>query len=109
MGIGSFYCGFQAGWPSEGLLFEHPYVAGRDAVDIITTVGSTEADGGATLLVGPTLAIAVSDRCRLVFGGGPVLRATTSRTQAESLEPRSPVLASQRTGYVIRTSLRLGW
>lgn len=116
------------------VLLEHPYVAGRDAIDIISTVGATravtqrlsvgveavgsdlealwdseEAEGGATVLVGPTVAIAVSDRCRLVFGGGPVLRATTSRVQTDLLNTLSPPLSAQRTGYVIRTSLRLAW
>jgi hypothetical protein len=116
------------------VLLEHPYSADRDGVDIITTVGATralmsnvwlgveavgsdleglwdseEAEGGATVLVGPTLAVAVSDRWRLVLGGGPVLRATTSRTRVEVPYVQSPLFLGSRTGYVIRTSLRLAW
>ncbi|MEP6493915.1 MAG: hypothetical protein ABJF01_14635 [bacterium] len=115
------------------VLIEHPYAAGRDAVDVVTTVGamravasglwlgveavgsdleglwdSEEAEGGATVLVGPTLALAVSNRWRLVVGGGPVLRATTDRARAGLSGPTSTQLP-QQSGYVIRTSLRLGW
>jgi hypothetical protein len=114
------------------VLIEHPFVSGRDAVDVITTVGAThaltqriwlgveavgsdlegfwnseEAEGGATLLVGPTLAVAVSDHWRLVVGGGPVLRATTDHAMLEG-NP-SLALPSGRAGYVIRTSVRRAW
>ena len=109
---------------AAGVLLEHPYTAGRDALDLITSLGvahaltstlwlgveavgsdlegfwdQAEAEGGATLFVGPTLALSPSDSWRLVVGGGPVLR-TTSNTMAQ---------AEQRSGYVIRTSVRLGW
>ena len=109
---------------AAGVLLEHPYAAGRDALDLITSLGvshaltstlwlgveavgsdlegfwdQAEAEGGATLFVGPTLALSPSDSWRLVVGGGPVLR-TTSSTVAQ---------AEQRSGYVIRTSVRLGW
>jgi hypothetical protein len=108
-----------------GVLLEHPYAAGRDALDLITSVGAShaltsalwlgveavgsdlegfwdsgEAEGGATLFVGPTLAFSPSGSWRLVVGGGPVLR-TTSSTAAPSVE--------QRSGIFIRTSVRLGW
>jgi hypothetical protein len=110
---------------AAGVLLEHPYAAGRDALDLITSIGAShaltstlwlgveavgsdlegfwdsgEAEGGATLFVGPTLAFSPSGSWRLVVGGGPVLR-TTSSTAAPSIE--------QRSGYVIRTSVRLGW
>ena len=61
---------------------------------------SGEAEGGATLFAGPTLAFSPMGSWRLVIGGGPVLRATSS-TAATS--------AQQRSGYVLRTSVRLGW
>jgi hypothetical protein len=61
---------------------------------------SGEAEGGATLFVGPTLAFSPAGSWRLVVGGGAVLR-TTSSTAAPS--------AQQRSGYVLRTSVRLGW
>lgn len=110
---------------AAGVLLEHPYAAGRDVLDLITSLGashaltstlwlgveavgsdlegfwdSAEAEGGATLFVGPTLALSPSGSWRLVVGGGPVLR-TTSSTAALSAERRS--------GYVLRTSVRLGW
>lgn len=110
---------------AAGVLLEHPYASGRDALDLITSLGashaltstlwlgveavgsdlegfwdSAEAEGGATLFVGPTLAFSPSGSWRLVVGGGPVLR-TTSSTAAPPAERRS--------GYVLRTSVRLGW
>ncbi|HTE45409.1 MAG TPA: hypothetical protein VK636_09220 [Gemmatimonadaceae bacterium] len=116
------------------VLLEHPYAAGRDGADVVTTIGATraltsrlwlgveavgsdleglwdseEAEGGATVLVGPTFAVAMSDRVRLVFGGGPVLRATTDKAREDVLNQPSLLLPGQRTGYVIRTSLRVGW
>lgn len=112
------------------VLIEHPFVSGRDAVDIVTTVAasralsnrvwlgveavgsdlegfwdSEEAEGGATLLVGPTLAASLTERWRLVVGGGAVLRATTDRALATSPSLTSP----HRAGYVLRTSLRRVW
>jgi len=113
------------------LLLEHPYAAGRDGLDVITTVGASralssrvwlgveavgsdlegffdreEAEGGATLLVGPSVAIGLAERWRLVVGGGPVLRVTNNA--APTPMGVSP-LAPQRSGYVLRTSLRVGW
>jgi len=110
---------------AAGVLLEHPYAAGRDAPDLITSLGAShaltstlwfgveavgpdlegfwdsgEAEGGATLFVGPTLAFSPAASWRLVVGGGPVLR-TTASTAATS--------AQQRSGYVLRTSVRLGW
>lgn len=61
---------------------------------------SDEAEGGATLYVGPTLAFSPAASWRFVVGGGLVLRAASS-TAAPSAE--------QRSGYVLRTSVRLGW
>ena len=112
-------------------LLEHPYVAGRDALDVITTVGASralssrvwlgveavgsdleglfdreEAEGGATLLVGPTLAVGLAERWRLVVGGGPVLRVTSNAAPTPmGVSPLTP----QASGYVLRTSLRVGW
>ena len=110
---------------AAGVLLEHPYAAARDELDLITSVGfshavtsslwlgaeavgrdleglwdSREAEGGSTVLVGPTLAFAPSagSSWSLVVGGGPVLRTTSST----AVRPRN-------TGYVIRTSVRVGW
>lgn len=116
------------------VLIEHPFVSGRDGVDVITTIGaaraltqrvwlgveavgsdlegfwdSEEAEGGATVLVGPTLAVGVSDHWRLVVGGGPVFRATTDRQPAALASGPSLVAPSGRAGYVLRTSFRRAW
>lgn len=116
------------------VLLEHPFTAGRDAVDIVTTIGATralthrvwlgveavgsdlegfwnrdEAEGGATLLIGPTLAVGVSDRWHLVMGGGPVIHATTDRAlNTVGTEPSLGVPSAQ-AGYVLRVSLRRVW
>jgi hypothetical protein len=68
---------------------------------------SEEAEGGATVLVSSTLAIAVTDRWRLVVGGGPVLRATPDR--AAAAVNASFAAPGGRTGYVLRTSVRRAW
>ncbi|HEY7236375.1 MAG TPA: hypothetical protein VH539_19600 [Gemmatimonadaceae bacterium] len=115
------------------VLLEHAYALGRDPVDVVTTIGASralsssvwvgvevvgsdlegfldteEAEGGATVLVGPTLAFAVAQRWRLVLGGGPVLRASSNATPTGAPSPASP-LGTQRSGYVLRSSLRLAW
>lgn len=116
------------------VLLEHAFTPGRDAVDIVTTVGVTravtqrvwvgveavasdlegffeseEAEGGATVLIGPTLGVRASDRWRLLVGGGPVLRATTNEPLAP-IGVGSPVSATNgRAGYVLRVSLRRDW
>jgi hypothetical protein len=111
------------------VLLERPHAAGRDALDVITTMGfahaiapsvwlgveavgsdleglwdNDEAEGGATVLLGPTLAVAASARLRLVVGGGPVVRAT--RSTATALTGSG---AERATGYVLRTSVRAAW
>lgn len=112
------------------VLLERPHATGRDALDVITTVGfahaivpsvwlgveavgsdleglweSDEAEGGATVLVGPTLAVAASARWRLVVGGGPVVRASRSTALTAQEAPG----AERATGYVLRTSVRAAW
>jgi hypothetical protein len=112
------------------VLLERPHAAGRDALDVITTVGfahavapgvwlgveavgsdlegfweQEEAEGGATLLLGPTLAVSPSARWRLVVGGGPVVRATRSTALAAVGDKG----AERATGYVLRTSVRAAW
>jgi hypothetical protein len=112
------------------VLLERPHATGRDALDVITTVGfahaiapsvwlgveavgsdleglweNDESEGGATVLLGPTLAVSPSARLRLVVGGGPVMRATRS-TAAMALTAPGP---ERGTGYVLRTSVRAAW
>lgn len=116
------------------VLLEHPFVSGRDAVDVITTVGaahaltqrvwlgveavgsdlegfwdSEETEGGATLLIGPTLAVSVTDRWRVVMGGGPVIHATTDKRLDGALSGPSALPVSRQSGYVMRLSLRRVW
>jgi hypothetical protein len=116
------------------VLIEHPFAVGRDAVDVITTVGvshaltrrlwlgveavasdleglwdSEEAEGGATLLIGPTLAVAASDRWRLVVGGGPVVRATKDKPINGLGSGPSLGTPTGQSGYVLRLSLRRIW
>jgi len=112
------------------VLLERPHATGRDALDVITTVGfvhavapsvwlgveavgsdleglweKEEAEGGATVLLGPTLAVSPSARLRLVVGGGPVVRA--SRSTALTMAGGDG--AGRATGYVLRTSVRAAW
>lgn len=109
---------------------ERPLEEGRDAVDLITSVGwshrlsdvgrigveaigqdlegfwsAEEAEGGATLFAGPTLALAPGDGSRWAFvvGAGPVLRATHSSRSSGA--PRDIVI-DRASGYLVRTSLR---
>jgi hypothetical protein len=112
------------------VLLERPHATGRDALDVITTVGfahaiapsvwlgveavgsdleglweNDESEGGATVLLGPTLAVSPSARLRLVVGGGPVVRATRST----ALTSPAAGGAERATGYVLRTSVRAAW
>lgn len=113
-------------------LLEHAFAQGRDALDVITTIGASraltqrvwlgveavgsdleglveadEAEGGATVLIGPTLALGVTERWRLLLGGGAVIRATTN-SPVSQLGPSLGV-ANGQAGYVLRMSIRRGW
>lgn len=66
---------------------------------------SEESEGGATVLLGPTLAVSPSARLRLVVGGGPVVRVTGS-TGLTATAGRG---AERATGYVLRTPVRAAW
>lgn len=103
----------------------------RDVVDVITTLGaqrrlseplrigleavaedleglfdSQEAEGGAKLLLGPTLSLAPArSRWLLIVGGGPVLRLTQSTIGTGSGALRD----LNRSGYLIRSSLAYRW
>jgi hypothetical protein len=112
------------------VLFEKPLVSDRDAVDVVGTVGwlrrvssiaelgveavgqdlegfweADEAEGGARLLVGPTLAIApVGAGWRFIVGGGVVVRATTSDRTSGAERP----LSTNADGYVLRVGFGFG-
>jgi hypothetical protein len=89
----------------SNVIFEKPFSAGRDVVDLITTVGiarritpavhlgvelvgedlegfweADEAEGGARVLAGPSLPIAPAGRrWQLSVAGGPMMHATRAR------------------------------
>ncbi|MEP6619442.1 MAG: hypothetical protein ABJE47_09010 [bacterium] len=109
---------------------EHSLQQGRDPIDLITSAGwmqrlsdagqigieatgqdvegfwsADEAEGGATLFVGPTVAFSPpAARWSLVLGAGPVLRATHSLRSSGA--PRDISIDTQG-GYMIRTSFRM--
>jgi hypothetical protein len=82
---------------------------GVDAVgsDLEGFFDSDEAEGGATVLIGPTLAVRFSDRWRLLLGGGPVVRATTNKPLTQTAP--APVAPNGQAGHVLRLSLRRVW
>jgi hypothetical protein len=103
----------------------------RDAVDLISSVGwlhrtaswgevgfeavgqdlegfwtPDEAEGGARLMIGPTVALAPAGASwRLLIGGGGVLRASSSDRSSGATRP---VPSSARGGYVVRIALSMG-
>ncbi len=109
---------------------ERPLSSGRDAIDLITSAGwsmrvssigrlgveaigqdlegfwsTEEAEGGATLYAGPSLALAPQGaHWAFVLGGGPVLRATHSTRNSGA--PRDVVIDRSR-GYLLQTSFRM--
>jgi hypothetical protein len=112
------------------LAIEHPVAApGRDAVDVMTSVGwsrrissavhvgvegigedlegfwsAEEAEGGARLLVGPSIRVAPHRaKWQIAVTGGPVLHATTSPFSSDAV--RELPAQTRRTGYAVRSSL----
>jgi hypothetical protein len=121
-------------WELAGnLRLEHslaPAHAQRDAIDVVTSLGVSrrvahplrvgieavaedleglfdpnEAEGGAKLLLGPTLGFTPTPRWQLLVGAGPVLRLSQS-PRAELPAPRELIT---RSGYVIRMSVGYQW
>ncbi len=111
-------------------VIEKPFAANRDAVDVITSVGASfrvhhrarvgleaigedleglfeaeEAEGGAKLMVGPVVQLALSDQARFRVGGGPIFYL--SRSQNVSAAPR--FLPPGDSGYAVRASLAYGF
>ncbi len=104
----------------------------RDGLDVITTIGAshaigsqfragiegvgqdleglfdkTEAEGGARIMLGPTVAFAPSGtRWNVLVGAGPVLRVSSSSTLLASKVARD---LPQRNGYIVRTSVAYRW
>jgi hypothetical protein len=120
-------------WRLDGnALVEKPYAAARDAVDLITTLGvarritpalhlgleligedlegfweADEAEGGARVLIGPSIRLAPpSARWQVSVAGGPVLHATRSSRLSEAA--RTLPDAGGRDGFAIRCGLSYG-
>ena len=115
---------------NANVLFEKPMSGDRDAVDLITSAGfgrrfgtavtmSVEAvgqdlegfwdpeekEGGARLMVGPSLSVAPpTARWQLTLGGGPIVRATRSNFASTADRP-----LPSRNGYVVRTAVGFNW
>jgi hypothetical protein len=108
------------------LLLEHPLATGRDAFDVITSIGwaarvtpalaigvegigedlegfwdPTEAEGGARLLVGPSVHVAPQGkRWQLSVTGGPTFHPTTTTGSSDALRELPPVTG--RYDYALR-------
>ena len=133
--LGRVAAGRSAGdWRLDGnALFEKPYAAMRDAIDLITSVGvarrvtpsvhvgveligedlegfweEDEAEGGARVLVGPSIRFAPpAARWQVSVAGGPVLHATRSAERSDA--PRSLPDAGGRDGYAVRCGVTYGF
>jgi hypothetical protein len=110
------------------LLFQKPLAANRDSLDLITTVGwarhvsgplslgvegigedlegfwdPTEAEGGARLLIGPSLHVAPAGRkWQLTLAGGPTFHPSTTGRSSGALRDLPP--QQNARGYAVRTS-----
>ena len=117
-------------WQLRGnLVLEHAMAPNRDAIDLVTTVGwarrltsavslgvegigedlegfwdPTEAEGGARLLVGPSLHVAPPGRAwQFSVAGGPTFHPSDTGLSSGALRDLPPQTPSR--GYAIRTSL----
>jgi len=120
-------------WRLDGnALFEKPYAAVRDAVDLITSLGvarrvtpsvhlgveligedlegfweADEAEGGARVLVGPSIRVAPpTARWQVSLAGGPVIHATRSPGRSDA--PRA-LPDDGRDGYAVRCGVTYGF
>ncbi len=121
-------------WRLDGnVLFEKPFAVGRDSVDLITSVGvarrilpalsagieaigedlegfweTDEAEGGARLLVGPSIRIAPPRRrWQVAIAGGPIIHATRSSRTSDALRGLPATRADH--DYALRASLSYGF
>jgi hypothetical protein len=117
-------------WRLDGnALFEKPYATGRDAVDLITTMGvsrrlkpalyagiefigedlegfweAAEAEGGARILIGPSIRVAPPNkRWQVSVAGGPMIHATQSGLSSEAT--RGLAMSGGDSGYAVRAAL----
>src|SRR5262245_23116156 len=118
-------------WRLDGnALFEKPLSYDRDSLDLITSVGIArkvlpslhvgveaigedlegfwepdEAEGGAKLLIGPSMRIAPSGKSwEVSAAGGPMIRATQSRTLITGDAVRSLPVSTQKNSYAVRVA-----
>src|SRR5262245_19234343 len=121
-------------WRLDGnALFEKPFSTGRDAVDLITSIGiarrlrpalyagiefvgqdlegfweADEAEGGARILLGPSIRLApTSKNWQLSLAGGPVFRATRAARASEAL--RGLPSGNNDSQYAVRTLLSVAF
>ena len=111
------------------LLFQGPLDAGRDALDVITSVGwaqklshgmslgvealgedlegfwdTEEAEGGARLLIGPSLHVAPAHKqWQLTATGGPVFHPSNTGHVSDALRDLPP--DTRRTSYAFKVAL----
>jgi hypothetical protein len=110
------------------LVFQKPLASGRDAVDVITSLGwsarltplwslgveavgedlegfwdAQEAEGGARLLVGPSIHLTPpAKRWQLSVAGGPVFHPTVSARASDAIRDLPPIAAAR--DFAIRTT-----
>jgi hypothetical protein len=78
------------------------------AEDLEGLIDSEEAEGGAKLMLGPTLRLApASSRWNALIGGGPVLRL--SRSTASSPVPAAARDIPTRDGFALRSAIAYRW
>ena len=121
-----------AAWRLYGnLLFQKPLSSGRDAVDLITSVGwarkltsavalgveaigedlegfwePEEAEGGARLLAGPSLRIAPAGRrWQFLATGGPLFHPSDTRRSSEAF--RDLPAETRRVSYALKAALSI--
>jgi hypothetical protein len=119
-------------WRVDGnLLFEKPFTTGRDALDLITTFGvartltpmlhaglevigedlegfweAEEAEGGARILIGPSLRLAPpSQHWQVSVTGGPIIHATSNDLSSSA----SRSLPGTRNGFAVRAAVSYGF
>lgn len=122
-------------WELAGnVRLEHSFASARarDGLDVVTSVGVSrrlgpplrvgleavgedleglfdpnEAEGGAKLMLGPTVVIAPASHWQLFLGVGPVVRLSQSMVAGTASEAPRDLIT--RSGYVIRTSVGYQW
>jgi len=119
-------------WRLHGnVIFQKPLDPGRDAVDLMTSAGwarlvtpalaigveaigedlegfwdSTETEGGARLLVGPSVRVAPGGRrWQVLVAGGPALHPRDTARMSDASRDRPPF--DRRVGYAVKAALAI--